>query len=127
MVKNTLWVLGIVFILIGIWGFFTDMILGIFMVDMMHNLVHLLSGILALVFAGHATRGVMFARILGIIYALVAIIGFFSDSILGLFMVNMADTWLHLVLAIVLLYVGFAGGKKMGMMNDSMPSNQPMA
>ena len=126
MVKNTLWVLGIVFILLGIWGFFTDMILGIFLVDTMHNLVHLIVGILALVFAGNVARGTMYARILGVIYALITIIGFFSDSILGLFMVNMADTWLHLVFALILLYVGFAGGKKMGEMPSGMSSSQPM-
>jgi hypothetical protein len=110
MLKNVLYVLGVVFILIGLLGFFNNPILGIFATDTVHNVIHLLSGVLALAFAGKPSQAKMFAMVFGIIYALVAIVGFLTASgskALGLFVVNGADNWLHVVIAIVLLYFGF--------------------
>ncbi|MEI9966231.1 MAG: DUF4383 domain-containing protein [Candidatus Moraniibacteriota bacterium] len=44
----------------------------------------------------------------GIVYGLVAVLGFILPSpILGLIEVNMADNLLHVVLALVFLYIGF--------------------
>lgn len=109
MLKNVLYVLGVVFILIGILGFFNSPILGIFATDTLHNIVHLLSGILALVFAGKPSQAKMFAIVFGIVYALVAILGLLmgSGKVLGLMSVNPADNYLHILLAVVLLVVGF--------------------
>jgi hypothetical protein len=110
MLKNVLYVLGVVFILIGILGFFNNPILGIFAVDSVHNVIHLLSGVLALAFAGKPSQAKMFAMVFGIVYGLVAILGFMTASggkVLGLFAVNGADNWLHILIALVLLYLGF--------------------
>lgn len=69
-------------------------------------------------------------KIVGVIYAVVAVLGFLmmggeeTTKLLGLVTVNRADNWLHLVLAIVLLVVGFKGGSAMPMAS-STPS-QPM-
>ena len=112
--KTVTWILGIVFIIIGLLGFVNSpMLLGVFQVDNVHNIVHLLSGIIA-VFA--ASSGESYSRlyliIFGIVYALVTIIGFVNGgNILGLFMVNDADNYLHAAIALVSLGVGF-GGKK---------------
>jgi hypothetical protein len=47
-------------------------------------------------------------KIVGVVYALVAILGFFAgDMLLGVAL-NAADHWLHVFLAIVLLVAGFA-------------------
>ncbi|HEX9159670.1 MAG TPA: DUF4383 domain-containing protein, partial [Rhizomicrobium sp.] len=49
----------------------------------------------------------MALRVVGIIYALVAVLGFvMGDSVFGIAM-NMADHWLHVALALVILYAGF--------------------
>ncbi len=108
--KNILYVLGAVFIVIGLLGFVNNPILGIFATDTLHNIVHLASGILALVFAGKsAADAKKFALILGVVYALVTVLGFLSgDSgkILGLISINQADNFLHLVLAAVFLFLG---------------------
>ena len=57
------------------------MLLGIFHVNLAHNVVHLLSGAAAL-FAGLAggNAPLWFFRVFGIIYGLVAVLGFFAGS-----------------------------------------------
>jgi hypothetical protein len=104
-------IFGIVTLLLGILGFVpgitTDQyLLGIFHVDTVHNVVHILTGLLALMLAGSSAK--MFFKIFGLVYLLVAIVGFVQgDTVLGLMGNNMADTWLHVVIAAVALYFGF--------------------
>ncbi|MFT5280913.1 MAG: hypothetical protein ACI9AR_000354 [Flavobacteriaceae bacterium] len=118
--KKTVKVLSIIFILIGILGFVKGLVpegklLGIFEVDAMHNVIHLLSGIIGLVAARTKCGAKKFAMIFGIIYLIVAIIGFVNGGDIFLTNVNGADNILHLVLAIVLLSLGMCkcsqGGK----------------
>ena len=111
MARTVNYVLGAVFILVGIIGFFNNPVLGIFQVDAMHNVIHLVSGILAIIFAASGESAAKsFSKVFGVIYALVAILGLaFGGNILGLMTVNMADNILHIVLALVFLYVGFGG------------------
>jgi hypothetical protein len=99
---------GMVFILVGTLGVLNKPLLGIFEVDAMHNIIHLVSGLLALIMAATYGGARMFAQIFGTIYGLVTIIGFINGStVLGLFTVNPADNYLHLVLTIPLLIAGF--------------------
>ena len=115
MIKTAAVLFGIVFILIGILGFvpgITDnhMLLGIFHVNPAHNVVHLLSGAAAL-FAGMASAGAarIYFRVFGVIYGLVAVMGFMvgDGMLLGLISNNTADTWLHVAIASVSLLLGF--------------------
>ena len=50
-------------------------------------------------------------KILGVVYAIVAVLGFVmlkgGDGVMFGIAMNMADHWLHVALAIVLLYAGF--------------------
>jgi len=114
MVKSVTWLLGIVLIAIGAIGFFNDPVFGLFEVDTILNIVHLLSGIIAV---GAAVSGESYARlyliVFGIIYGAVAVIGFtMGGDVLGLFAVNAADNYLHTAIALVCLGVGFGGGKR---------------
>jgi len=104
-------VIGIVFILVGILGFIPNPLVsptGLFAVNTLHNIVHLVSGavILAGVYSFGAAMGL---RIIGVVYAIVAILGLAmgGDMMFGIAM-NMADHWLHVALAIVILLAGFA-------------------
>lgn len=109
MAKTIMYVAGVVFIALGLLGFVNDPILGIFDVDAMHNIVHLVSGILAFVFASQGERQArMFSLVLGVVYALVTILGFMTGEgkLLGLMTINGADNWLHLLFAVVFLYFG---------------------
>jgi hypothetical protein len=114
-------ILGAIFTLVGILGFvpgITDdsgMLLGLFHVDTVHNLVHLVTGLLGLWLGSSSASGSKsWLQIFGVVYALVAILGFvYGDGkILGFLVNNTNDTWLHLVLAAVLLALGFGVSDK---------------
>ena len=109
LVTKFTWLLGIVLTLIGIAGFFSGGMLFIFEVDRLHNVVHLLSGVLAIVSALVGTSSArMYLIAFGIIYGLVTVLGFMTGgSILGLFMANGADNYLHAGIALACLGVGF--------------------
>jgi hypothetical protein len=116
MLKTAAIIFGIVFLLVGILGFVpgittTDqMLLGIFHVNAVHNIVHLLSGAIALITGLTSTAAARtYFRLFGIVYALVAILGFFIGNglLLGLISNNMADTWLHVLIALISLALGF--------------------
>ena len=104
---------GVVFLLIGVLGFFpvftpNGMLLGIFMVGAVHNIIHLLSGVAALAASSSEGYATTYFKVFGVVYALVTVIGFAQgNSVLGLIDVNLADNLLHLVIAAVSLYIGF--------------------
>jgi Domain of unknown function (DUF4383) len=115
MVKSAAILFGLVFLGVGILGFVPsitkdEMLLGIFHVNLAHNIVHLASGAVFLL-CGLAGAGPsrMFFRIFGIVYALVAALGFYygDQPILGIVSNNMAVVWLHVGLAVVMLIIGF--------------------
>ena len=116
MAKTMAVLFGIGFLLVGILGFVPavtkdEMLLGIFHVNTAHNVVHLLSGAVAL-FAGLTSVGAsrVYFKIFGLVYAAVAVMGFLNPGdtmLLGLISNNTADTWLHVGIAAVSLLVGF--------------------
>lgn len=119
MVKTAAILFGIVFLAVGILGFVPGattnvdgmpMLLGIFHVNTAHNFVHLASGVVFLL-CGMAGAGPSrtFFRIFGLIYALVAVLGFMNPNgpLLGMISNNPATTWLHVVLAAAMLFLGF--------------------
>ena len=115
MIKTMAVLFGVVFLIIGVLGFVpgvTDghMLLGIFHVNAAHNVVHLLSGAVAL-FCGMSSISAsrMYFRIFGVIYGLVAVMGFMvgDGMLLGLISNNTADTWLHVGISAVSLLLGF--------------------
>ena len=114
LVKTVTWILGIVLLIVGIIGFFMDPVLGIFEVDMNHNIVHILSGIVGIAAAASGeSYSRLFLIIFGIVYGAVAVLGFVDgSSVLGLITVNQADNYLHSAIALVCLAVGFGAGKK---------------
>ena len=119
MIKTLAIVVGLVFLLVGIAGFIPGLspehtdgnryVLGIFEANTVHNLIHILTGLLA-IGAGMASARYsrLYFQAFGVVYALVAIIGLVQgDTVLGLFDVNGADNALHVVLAVLLLAIGF--------------------
>lgn len=106
---------GWVILIVGIAGFIPGIVtasgleLGIFQVDPMHNLVHIVSGVIALFCAQSFGASKTFFKIFGIVYGLIAILGFVgSGMVLGMTM-NTADNLLHVLIVIYALYYGFRG------------------
>ncbi|HEY4526387.1 MAG TPA: DUF4383 domain-containing protein [Candidatus Paceibacterota bacterium] len=124
MIRNLAWIFGIVFVAVGVLGFVPGItadgqLLGLFEVDPLHNVIHLVSGLAAIAAAWGLFAPRLYFQAFGVVYALVTVIGFVQgDTILGLIGVNMADNALHLVIAAAALYIGFAmkeGGNSMAM------------
>jgi hypothetical protein len=107
-------VIGVVFLIIGILGLIFDTASGSllgFDVDLVHNLVHLLTGILGIA-AAMTGWSRLFNQIFGVIYLLIGLAGlvpalYFSQRLLGLMHVNAADNVLHLVVGLVAAAIGF--------------------
>ena len=120
MVKTLGMLFGIVFLAVGILGFVpgvtnNEMLLGIFMVNTAHSVVHIVSGAIFLIasMSGAGTARIWF-QIFGVIYAVVAILGFMNPSgpLLGMISNNPNDTYLHVVLAVLMLAIGFLSPKQ---------------
>ena len=116
--SSALWI-GIVILVVGIVGFIPalvpdGLVLGIFQVDPFHNIVHVLTGALAIFAAKSSDKAAkMYFQVFGVVYALVTVLGFTTGTgLLGLIPVNGADNFLHLAIAAVYLYFGF--GTKAG-------------
>jgi hypothetical protein len=116
---------SIVFLLAGILGFIpgitTDApgdfagedsdaeLLGIFRVSILHNLVHLLFGIVGLALSRTWDGARTFLIGGGVIYLLLWILGLVGGA--DWIPSNDADHWLHFVLGVVLLGAGFLLGR----------------
>jgi hypothetical protein len=107
-------VFGIIFIVIGVLGFFNNPVLGLFEVDTAHNIVHIVLGLILLLAAG-----VNALRVVAVIYLVVAILGFAmgEGELLGLVHVNQADNWLHIVLAVALFACSMCKSNRMESMS----------
>ena len=107
---------GVIFVLVGLAGYVPALtpdgkLLGVFAVNGAHNLVHILTGVIAIAIAVASPANMAaFFKIFGVVYGLVAVLGFLAGDqpLLGIIAHNMADMWLHVVIAAVSLYLGFA-------------------
>lgn len=105
---------GIVFVIAGVLGFIPSFVTSgklfdIFRVNFEHNIVHLASGILAILCGlsgGFASK--VFFIIFGIVYALLALFGFMQGEgkLFEMISINMADNYLHAGVAITSLLIG---------------------
>ncbi len=81
MAKTVCTILGVVFLLVGVVGFVAPG-LGGFHLSLAHNLVHIVSGALALYFglAGTLANARLFSIIFGVVYGLLGVAGFAAGS-----------------------------------------------
>jgi hypothetical protein len=105
MARMTVRILGVIFIVLGVVGFFQSFD-SVFSLTVNHDVVHLLSGIVLLALSATEELSKLGAKIVGFIYLLVFIVGLFTHSIAGMMLMPM-DNVLHLIIAAVLLFVGF--------------------
>ena len=77
MAKTICKILGVVFLLVGLIGFAKPDLLGAHL-SLLHNIVHIASGAIALYlgFAGTLAAARLFCIVFGIVYLLLAILGF---------------------------------------------------
>ncbi|MCR8671858.1 DUF4383 domain-containing protein [Agrococcus sp. HG114] len=113
-------IFGAVYLLVGVLGLFVagpnfageegGLLLGVFQVNHLHNIVHLLIGAALLMAGLRSTPAARSTNIaVGAVYLIVGIVGFFLvGTALNILALNTADHILHLASAIVLLGTGLA-------------------
>jgi hypothetical protein len=125
-------VFGVVFLVVGVLGFIPGitrmhhstegenlvvggpghgMLLGLFHVNLLHNLVHIAFGVWGLIAAASLGNSRVYFRGVGVIYAVLAVLGLIPaanmHNTFGLVPIHGHDVWLHAVLAAAGLYLGF--------------------
>lgn len=122
---------GAVFLLVGILGFVPGItkdldtimfaghhsqaaLLGIFQVSVLHNIVHLLFGLVGLLGLGSHGLAKTYLIVGGIVYAVLWIYGLVvpMESMGNFVPLNTADNWLHFVLAVAMVTTGIIFGRK---------------
>ena len=106
-------VLGLILLIVGIWGFFNQSILGIFGVNTTQSVLHVIAGLFGL-YVGTKGEGPGYNGSIGWIGIILAVLGFIpgtSDMLLNLLNINTATTVLHLVIGIVSLLVYYKAEK----------------
>jgi hypothetical protein len=117
---------GVVFLLAGAAGFIpglspdhvhpglavtagSRLAIGLFPVNILHNLVHLAFGVWGLLAARSAMGARAYAKAVAIIYAVLTLLGLFpgANMMFGLVPLYGNDIWLHALLAVVAGYFGF--------------------
>jgi hypothetical protein len=118
-VQRAAQIFGWGFVIVGVLGFFATgasmeddpllapKLLGLFPVNVMHNVVHLLLGVWGLASSASFAASKAYAVGAGVIYLLLALFALFDPSMLGMVPIGGNDIWLHAVLGIVLAGVGF--------------------
>ena len=87
-------------------------LLGLFPINLLHNLVHIGVGAWGLASAGSLMTAKRFAKGLAIFYGALAIMGLIPvlNTTFGLIPIYGHDVWLHALTAAVAAYVGFGAG-----------------
>ena len=114
MAKTVCKILGVVLLLVGVCGFVAPRLLGAHLTPA-HNVVHLLSGALALYFgfAGTLSAAKMFSLVFGVVYLALGILGMALGvgddrmwNVAGILTLGTADHGIHILLGVIFL----AGG-----------------
>jgi hypothetical protein len=118
MQKRVTIALGVLLLLIGVLGFIPaainydeggmSLLVGIFLVDPIQNIVHIATGVVALLAGSSHRYSRWFLQVGGIVYALMGIAGLVQgDTVVGLFGVNLATNQFHMALAVIMIITGF--------------------
>jgi hypothetical protein len=124
---------GAVFLLVGILGFIPGItsnydqmsfaghmsgakLLGLFQVSVLHNIVHLLFGVAGLALSRAARTAFLYLVVGGVMYLVLWIYGLVVDmgSQANFVPQNTADNWLHLLLGLGMVAVGFLTYRAVG-------------
>jgi hypothetical protein len=120
LIQKVAMIFGVGFLLAAVAGFFATGMsnmdpdpatapraLGLFPVNVLHNIVHLVFGIWGLAASRSFGGSRAYCRIAGVIYLVLFVLGFVAPTGFGLVPLGGTDPWLHLVLGVPLAYFGF--------------------
>jgi hypothetical protein len=111
---------GVVFLLVGLLGFFVPggmgmesmpdrapHLLGLFPVNVLHNAVHLAFGVAGVLASRSLGASRAYHRTGAAIYLVLTLLAFLDPTTFGLVPIGGNDIWLHAVLAVGMGYFGF--------------------
>jgi hypothetical protein len=115
--KTSSLIIGIIFIAVGLLGYTSNPIIGeqdaIFHANAVHNMVHIVSGVLFILIALAAPgSAATFLKVFGVVYLLLGILGLVQigtsgmGELLGFLHVNGADNFLHIGLGVIIFLAG---------------------
>ena len=127
MIRTFALVFGIIYVAVGILGFipglnahhadlppitvdsFYGKLLGLFPVNILHNIVHIAIGLWGLLASRSIAGARLFGKVLAVVYGLLAILGLIPglNTVFGLVPIFGHDVWLHALSAIIAGYFGF--------------------
>lgn len=115
MAKTVATLVGVVFIAVGIIGFFSPNLLGAHL-GTAHNVVHLVSGAISLYLGtkGSLAAARQFCIVFGLVYGLLGVVGYLAgtgpEHMLDLkyLMLGTRDHIIHIVIAVLYLIGGFS-------------------
>lgn len=118
LVQRAALIFGVVFVAVGLLGFVASggsmeadpamapLLLGLFPVNVLHNLVHLGFGAWGLVASRSWNASKTYLVAGGAIYAVLAVLGLIAPDLFGLVPIGGNDIWLHALLAVAMLAIG---------------------
>lgn len=96
-------VFGVVYVLAGVAGFvMASPLFGLFEVNALHNIVHIILGLALLYGSTNTAAAVMMNRSVGAVLILLGLLGFVSANGFGLVPLGGYDIGLHLVSGVIL-------------------------
>ncbi len=126
-------VVGVVFLVVGVAGFIPGLttnydqlmlaghdsgalLIGVFQVSVLHNVVHLLFGVVGVLAARARRSAFLYLVAGGVVYLVLWIYGVVTAEESGLNFVplNSADDWLHLGLGLGMILLGLVGVRRPG-------------
>jgi len=109
-------IFGVVYLIVGAYGFIgagdDNMLIGLFEVNALHNIVHVVIGLVLLWGAMSTPMAVMMNRLVGIVLIALGILGIFVENPLDLVPIGGNDVWLHLATGVILLGAGLMSGRE---------------
>lgn len=103
-------VFGVIYLVVGIYGFIATPegdLLGLFPVNQIHHVVHIVIGAGLLYGATGTAAAILMNRVFGVVLVVVGLLGFVSPEGFDIMPIGGNDIWLHLVTGAILLIVGF--------------------
>lgn len=117
-VQTVALIFGAIYLAVGIIGFLPFLggsvtttntrLLGLFNINLLHNLVHIVIGIAGLAAVTSLPNSRRFCQVVGVILLLLGALGVVVANPLGLLYIGQLDIPLHLLTGAVLAYFGFA-------------------
>ncbi|WP_019123231.1 DUF4383 domain-containing protein [Brevibacillus massiliensis] len=100
-------VFGALFLLVGILDFFISSVSGVLQFDPILDIIYIITGLWGLYASRELGSSGLFAKVIGVFYLLIGILGFIVPGMFGLFQVLALNNVIHLIIGGWAAYLGY--------------------